>query len=91
MRPKIMLFDEVTSALDPELVGEVLNVIRVLAREHALTMIIVTHHMGFAKEIAHRVCYFDGGKIGEEGAPEEFFAKPKSERAQAFLKAVLEV
>jgi polar amino acid transport system ATP-binding protein len=91
MRPKIMLFDEVTSALDPELVGEVLNVIRVLAREHALTMIIVTHHMGFAKEIAHRVCYLDSGKIGEEGVPEEFFAKPKNERTQAFLKAVLEV
>ncbi|MSO92502.1 MAG: ectoine/hydroxyectoine ABC transporter ATP-binding protein EhuA [Rhodospirillales bacterium] len=91
MRPKIMLFDEVTSSLDPELVGEVLGVIRRLAREHDLTMLIVTHQMGFAKEIADRVCYFDHGRIAEEGRPAEFFANPKNERTRAFLKAVLEV
>jgi len=91
MRPKIMLFDEVTSSLDPELVGEVLSVIRRLAQEHDLTMLIVTHQMGFAKEIADRVCYFDGGRVAEEGAPVEFFANPRNERTRAFLKAVLEV
>ena len=91
MRPKIMLFDEVTSALDPELVGEVLNVIRQLAHEHELTMLIVTHQMGFAKEIADRICYFDSGRIAEQGKPDAFFANPQNERTRAFLKAVLEV
>ena len=89
MRPKIMLFDEVTSSLDPELVGEVLGVIRRLAREHELTMLIVTHQMGFAKEIADRVCYFDGGKIGEQGPPVELFANPQHARTKLFLSQIL--
>ncbi|HUF88110.1 MAG TPA: ectoine/hydroxyectoine ABC transporter ATP-binding protein EhuA [Thermohalobaculum sp.] len=90
MRPKVMLFDEVTSALDPEVVGEVLNVIRKLAREHNLTMLMVTHQMGFAREISHRVCFFYEGKIAEAGRPEEIFAEPKNERTRQFLSAVLE-
>jgi polar amino acid transport system ATP-binding protein len=90
MRPKIMLFDEVTSALDPELVGEVLQVIRKLGTEHDLTMLMVTHQMGFAKEFADRVCFFSGGKICEQGPPAEFFSKPKNERTRQFLHAVLE-
>ena len=90
MRPKIMLFDEVTSALDPELVGEVLQVIRKLGSEHDLTMLMVTHQMGFAKEFADRVCFFSGGKICEQGRPAEFFSKPKNERTRQFLHAVLE-
>lgn len=90
MRPKIMLFDEVTSALDPELVGEVLQVIRKLGTEHDLTMLMVTHQMGFAKEFADRVCFFSGGKICEQGRPAEFFSKPKNERTRQFLHAVLE-
>jgi polar amino acid transport system ATP-binding protein len=90
MRPKVMLFDEVTSALDPELVGEVLSVIRRLGAEHELTMLMVTHQMGFAKEFADRICFFDRGKIAEEGAPDQFFANPKSERTRQFLHAVLE-
>ena len=90
MRPKVMLFDEVTSALDPELVGEVLNVMRQLAHEHELTMLIVTHEMNFAREIADRVCFFDAGRIVEEGPPGEILSAPKNERTQAFLKAVLE-
>jgi polar amino acid transport system ATP-binding protein len=91
MRPRIMLFDEITSALDPELVGEVLNVLRLLAREHDLTMLMVTHHLGFAKEIADRVLFLDGGRIVEEGKPADLFANPRSERTRAFVKAVLEV
>jgi len=90
MRPKIMLFDEVTSALDPELVGEVLSVIRKLGEEHDLTMLMVTHQMGFAKEFADRVCFFYGGKICEEGPPEKLFGAPENERTQQFLSAVLE-
>jgi polar amino acid transport system ATP-binding protein len=90
MRPKIMLFDEVTSALDPELVGEVLNVIRKLGAEHDLTMLMVTHQMGFAKEFADRVCFFYAGKIAEQGPPEQIFGAPQSERTQQFLSAVLE-
>jgi polar amino acid transport system ATP-binding protein len=90
MRPKIMLFDEVTSALDPELVGEVLQVIRKLGTEHDLTMLMVTHQMGFAKEFADRVCFFASGKICEQGPPTEFFSKPKNERTRQFLHAVLE-
>lgn len=85
-----MLFDEVTSALDPELVGEVLNVLRVLAHEHDLTMIMVTHQMGFAREIADRVLFFEGGKIVEEGKPEVVFTQPRSERTRSFLNAVLQ-
>jgi polar amino acid transport system ATP-binding protein len=90
MRPKIMLFDEPTSALDPELVGEVLNVIGKLASEHDLTMLLVTHEMRFAREVSDRVCFFDRGKIKEEGKPEELFTNPKEERTREFLKAVLE-
>ena len=90
MRPKIMLFDEVTSALDPELVGEVLEVIRKLGREHDLTMLMVTHQMGFAKEFSDRVCFFHAGKICEQGPPKELFGAPKNERTQQFLRAVLE-
>jgi polar amino acid transport system ATP-binding protein len=90
MRPKIMLFDEVTSALDPELVGEVLNVIRQLGDAHELTMLMVTHQMGFAKEFADRVCFFYGGRIAEQGPPEKIFGSPENERTQQFLSAVLE-
>jgi polar amino acid transport system ATP-binding protein len=90
MRPKVMLFDEVTSALDPELCGEVLQVIRKLGSEHDLTMLMVTHQMGFAKEFADRVCFFYQGKIAEQGVPRELFTAPKNERTQQFLRAVLE-
>ncbi len=90
MRPKVMLFDEVTSALDPELVGEVLNVIRRLSDEHSLTMLMVTHQMGFAREFADRVCFFDGGQIAEQGPPERLFETPQNERTRQFLGAVLE-
>ena len=88
MDPKIMLFDEPTSALDPELVGEVLSVMKKLA-ETGMTMIVVTHEMGFAREVADRVLFMDGGNIMEEGTPEEIFNAPKSDRLQQFLKAVL--
>jgi len=90
MRPKVMLFDEVTSALDPELCGEVLNVIRRLGREHDLTMLMVTHQMGFAKEFADRVCFFSQGKIIEQAPPQQFFGAPQHERTQQFLRAVRE-
>jgi polar amino acid transport system ATP-binding protein len=90
MRPKVMLFDEVTSALDPELVGEVLNVIRKLGAEHDLTMLMVTHQMGFAKEFADRVCFFYQGRIAEQGSPLELFGAPRNDRTRQFLRAVLE-
>jgi polar amino acid transport system ATP-binding protein len=90
MRPKVMLFDEVTSALDPELVGEVLNVIRKLGAEHDLTKLMVTHQMGFAKEFADRVCFFYAGRIAEQGSPSELFGAPKNDRTRQFLRAVLE-
>ena len=90
MRPKVMLFDEVTSALDPELCGEVLNVIRKLGHEHDLTMLMVTHQMGFAKEYADRVCFFSQGKIIEQAPPQQFFGAPQHERTQQFLRAVRE-
>jgi polar amino acid transport system ATP-binding protein len=90
MRPKVMLFDEVTSALDPELCGEVLQVIRKLGREHDLTMLMVTHQMGFAKEFADRVCFFYQGKICEQGQPQALFTAPQNERTKQFLRAVLE-
>ena len=90
MRPKVMLFDEVTSALDPEVIGEVLNVIRRLAEEHSLTMLMVTHQMGFAREISDRVCFFYGGQIAEQGAPDRIFGDPQNERTRQFLSAVLE-
>ncbi|MEX0789384.1 MAG: ectoine/hydroxyectoine ABC transporter ATP-binding protein EhuA [Actinomycetota bacterium] len=89
MEPKVMLFDEVTSALDPELVGEVLNVLRELATSGEMTMILVTHEMGFAREIADRVLMFDQGRIVEEGKPEDIFSNPTQERTKSFLKAVL--
>ena len=88
MNPKVMLFDEPTSALDPEMVGEVLDLIKDIA-DSGMTMIIVTHEMGFAKEVASRVCFIDGGKIKEEGAPQEFFNNPKDPRLQEFLSKVL--
>lgn len=88
MDPEVILFDEPTSALDPEMVGEVLNVIKDLANE-GMTMAIVTHEMGFAREVADRVIFMDGGYIAEEGTPEQIFQNPKSERLQQFLKAVL--
>ncbi|WP_287290598.1 ectoine/hydroxyectoine ABC transporter ATP-binding protein EhuA [Mesorhizobium sp.] len=90
MRPKVMLFDEVTSALDPELVGEVLNVIRKLGAEHDLTMLMVTHQMAFAKEFSDRVCFFYDGKIAEQGTPDQLFGDPQNERTKQFLSAVLE-
>ena len=90
MRPRIMLFDEVTSALDPELVGEVLGVMRTLAVEHDQTMLIVTHEMSFARDIADRVCFFDKGRIVEQGPPSQIFSEPREERTREFLRAVLE-
>lgn len=90
MRPRIMLFDEVTSALDPELVGEVLLVIRRLAKESGMTMLIVTHEMSFAREISDRVIFMEKGRIVEDGEPSVIFRNPASERTRAFLKAVLE-
>ena len=90
MEPKLMLFDEVTSALDPELCGEVLNVIRKLGTEHNLTMLMVTHQMGFAREFADRVCFFYKGQIHEQGTPAQIFEHPQQERTCAFLSAVKE-
>ena len=89
MRPGLMLFDEPTSALDPEMVGEVLDVMRQLANE-GMTMVVVTHEMGFARQVADRVLFVDGGVIAEEGTPDEVFGSPKNERTQNFLKMVLE-
>ena len=90
MRPKVMLFDEVTSALDPEVIGEVTNVIRKLVAAHNLTMLMVTHQMGFARDISDRVCFFYDGKIEEQGAPADLFGNPQKERTQQFLSAVKE-
>jgi polar amino acid transport system ATP-binding protein len=89
MRPKIMLLDEVTSALDPELVGEVLHVIRELA-ESGMTMMIATHEMAFAREIANRVCFLDAGVLLEEGPPAEIFSAPKNPRTQQFLQRIID-
>jgi polar amino acid transport system ATP-binding protein len=89
MQPEIMLFDEVTSALDPELVGEVLNVLRDLAHETDMTMILVTHEMRFAQEISDRVAFIDSGKIVELDAPSAIFTAPKHERTQQFLQSIL--
>jgi polar amino acid transport system ATP-binding protein len=89
MQPKIMLFDEVTSALDPELVGDVLKVLRDLAEHSEMTMLLVTHEMGFAQEIADRVVMFDAGRIIEEAPPSQMFGDPREERTKAFLQAVL--
>jgi polar amino acid transport system ATP-binding protein len=90
MEPEVMLFDEVTSALDPELVGEVLAVLRRLARESRMTMLIVTHQMHFARDIADRVVFLDGGRVVEQGPPEEIFSRPRHERTRAFLQRLLE-
>ncbi len=88
MHPDVMLFDEPTSALDPEMVGEVLEVMKDLARE-GMTMVVVTHEMGFAREVADRVLFMNEGYIEEEGSPEELFTHPKSERLQQFFKSIL--
>jgi polar amino acid transport system ATP-binding protein len=88
MMPKVMLFDEPTSALDPEMINEVLEVMTDLARE-GMTMVVVTHEMGFARRVAHRIVFMDAGKIIEQNAPEKFFAAPESERAQQFLSKIL--
>lgn len=88
MNPDVMLFDEPTSALDPEMVGEVLNVMKELAEE-GMTMVVVTHEMGFAREVADRVLFIDGGVIVEQGKPEDVFAHPQNERTQNFLNMVL--
>jgi polar amino acid transport system ATP-binding protein len=89
MEPRLMLLDEVTSALDPELVGEVLTVIRELA-ESGMTMVIATHEMGFARQIADRVCFMSAGVILEQGPPEEIFGAPREERTKAFLRRIIE-
>ena len=88
MQPKVMLFDEPTSALDPEMVGEVLDVMKELANE-GMTMVVVTHEMGFAREVGSRVLFMDGGHVLEQNTPEEFFAHPQNERTKLFLSKVL--
>ena len=88
MNPKVILFDEPTSALDPEMVGEVLDVMKSLAKA-GMTMVVVTHEMGFAREVSNRVVFLDDGVIAEEGAPAELFDNPKCERLQSFLSKVL--
>jgi polar amino acid transport system ATP-binding protein len=88
MEPTVMLFDEPTSALDPEMVGEVLDVMKELAAD-GMTMIVVTHEMNFAREVANRVIFLDEGVIAEEGTPKEIFESPKSERLKTFLSKVL--
>ena len=90
MEPEVILFDEPTSALDPEFVGEVLNVMKDLAQA-GMTMIVVTHEMGFAAEVANRVCFMDGGYVIEDGTPEEVFKHPKSDRAKQFFSKILNV
>lgn len=89
LEPDVMLFDEVTSALDPELVGEVLEILRKLARETQMTMLFVTHEMRFAKDVADRVVFFDAGQVAEEGPPDKIFTNPENPRTQEFLRAVL--
>ena len=88
MNPEVMLFDEPTSALDPEMVGEVLALMKDLAAD-GMTMVVVTHEMGFAREVASKVLFMDGGVIREEGAPEQIFSAPKDERLKEFLSKVL--
>ena len=88
MNPEVMLFDEPTSALDPEMVGEVLNVMKELANEH-MTMVVVTHEMGFAREVADRVIFMADGQVQEENDPENFFEHPKSERLKMFLSKII--
>lgn len=89
MDPQIMLFDEVTSALDPEVVGEVLDVLRALAERSGMTMLLVTHEMGFAREFADRAVFMDGGRVVESGPPEQLFGSPREERTKSFLRRVL--
>ncbi|HEY4162774.1 MAG TPA: amino acid ABC transporter ATP-binding protein [Dongiaceae bacterium] len=89
MDPLVLLLDEITSALDPELVSEVLNIVRDLARE-GMTMLLATHEMGFAREVASKVCFLHGGIVHEEGPPEQIFGDPKNERTRAFLKRIIE-
>jgi polar amino acid transport system ATP-binding protein len=89
MEPKLMLLDEITSALDPELVSEVLNIVRDLAKQ-GMTMLLATHEMGFAKEVASKVCFLYEGVVHEEGPPAQIFANPKQERTRAFLKRIIE-
>ena len=88
MQPKVMLFDEVTSALDPEMIKEVLDVMIELA-ESGMTMLVVTHEMGFARQVANRVIFMDAGEVVEENEPEEFFNNPKSDRTKLFLSQIL--
>ncbi len=90
MKPKVMLFDEVTSALDPELVGDVLAVMRKLADEGNMAMLIVTHEMGFAREVSDRLIFFDQGRVAEQGTPAEVFDNPKNERTKTFFSAILQ-
>jgi polar amino acid transport system ATP-binding protein len=89
MEPILLLLDEITSALDPELVSEVLNIVRDLAAE-GMTMLLATHEMGFAREVASKVCFLYGGIVHEEGPPERIFGAPKDERTRAFLKRIIE-
>jgi polar amino acid transport system ATP-binding protein len=89
LQPKVMLFDEITSALDPELVEEVLNVVRRLADETDMTMLLVTHAMSFARDFSDRVLFFDGGRIVEEGPPERIFTTPNQERTRSFLRKII--
>jgi polar amino acid transport system ATP-binding protein len=89
LQPKVMLFDEITSALDPELVEEVLNVVRRLAEETDMTMLLVTHAMSFARDFSDRVLFFDGGRIVEEGSPESIFTVPSEERTRSFLRKII--
>jgi polar amino acid transport system ATP-binding protein len=89
MDPLVMLLDEITSALDPELVSEVLNIVRDLAKE-GMTMLLATHEMGFARDVASKVCFLHGGKVHEEGPPEQIFGNPQQERTRAFLKRIIE-
>jgi general L-amino acid transport system ATP-binding protein len=89
MEPKIMLFDEPTSALDPEMIKEVLDVMKALASEMRMTMVVITHEIGFAKEVADRVLFFEEGRIVEEGPPEEFFSNPHEDRTKQFLSQIL--
>lgn len=90
LQPKVMLFDEITSALDPELVGEVLRVVRRLAQETRMSMLIVTHEISFAADIADRVLMFDAGKVVEQGLPDQVLRAPEHPRTQQFLRAILE-
>src|SRR5207245_1392708 len=89
MDPKLMLLDEITSALDPQLVSEVLNLVRSLTEEFGMTMIVATHEMSFARDVAARICFLDAGVILEEGPPEQIFSAPKEPRTQEFLARVL--